>query len=80
MSSRKPVQNKRGSPDRRRQERRRTRRRLRPSPVPLDRRSGIDRRLENRRGEVRRVADTFIAKKKIFARERRKDQLPEGKR
>ena len=67
------MQNKRGSPDRRRQERRRARRRLRSSPVPVDRRTGNDRRLKIRRSEVRRVVDTFIAKKKIFARERRKE-------
>ena len=67
------MQNKRGSPDRRRRERRRARRRLRSSPVLVDRRTGNDRRLKIRRGEVRRVVDTFIARKKIFARERRKE-------
>jgi hypothetical protein len=66
-----PIQQKRDLPDRRRRDRRAARRRLKPVPVPVERRKGVDRRQSNRRGGVRRAADTLTAKKKIYERSRR---------
>ena len=71
MAPRAPIDQKRDLPDRRRRERRAARRRLHPAPVPLERRAGVDRRRKNRRGGVRRAADTLFAKKKIYERSRR---------
>lgn len=71
MPPRKSISNKRLDSDRRRQDRRRSRRRLRTASVTVNRRSGEDRRLDNRREGVRRASDTLSAKRQIFKRELR---------
>jgi hypothetical protein len=72
MPYRRNFDQKRGDADRRRTDRRASRRRLRQAPLPHeDRRAGGDRRRGNRRGALRRASDTFYAKKRIFARRKK---------